>query len=91
MRFRHEVYAHIAEHEREAWATCGRPGQREKMIKEPSVLERGYHPSPKIVEAWAGALREACDGFEFGPSVRGNSQPGLERGYWTTALVFNPL
>ena len=86
-RFRHEIYAYIAEHEPEVWALCGTAEQRESATKDPA-LERGSHAAALIVKVWDHAMKEACGGFEFGKKVTGSKNPEMPNGYWTTEIVF---
>ena len=89
-RFRHEVYAYIAKHERVVWGKVGMDRQRETAVQDPKTLKPGSHPSQEIVNAWADAMTEALDGFSFGQRVTGDV-PGQPRGYSTTELAFNAV
>lgn len=84
-RFRHEVYAYIAQHERDAWETVSTGRRRENALKQ----QQGSYPTKQIVEAWGAAMAEALDGFTFGDRVQGDT--GEPRGYWTTELAFNAV
>jgi len=88
-RFRHEVYAYIAEHERGAWEATGAAEQRAKAVEDPRTLKRGSRPARSIVSAWTDAMAEAFHGFEF-ENNRGDGS-GLPRGYSTTELAFNAV
>ena len=82
-RFRHQIYARIAEREPEAWALCGTAEQREKAAADPAGLPQGSHPTATIVQAWNTALFDAFCGLEL-THVRGkDSRP---KGHWTTEL-----
>jgi len=89
-RFRYEVYAHLAEHERGAWETMGTAEQRANAVKDPKTLVSGSRPSQVIVSAWTDAMAEALDGFSFGQRVTGDA-PGQPRGYSTTELAFDAV
>ena len=79
-RFRHEIYAYIAEHEPDAWKLCGTEEQRMKAIAPP---EKGQRVHPTIVTCWDCALATAFDGFKFHHQPAPTSIP---QGYSTTDL-----
>jgi AAA+ superfamily predicted ATPase len=88
-RFRHEVYAYIAQHERDAWETVGTADQRAKAVKDPATLKLGSRPAGVIVSAWADAMAGAFPEFEF-ENIRGEGA-GLPRGHSTTELAFKAV
>ena len=81
-RFRHQIYARIAEREPQAWALCGTAEQREKAI---AVLGKGGRLHPCITEPWDRAFCAAFSTFKF-DHVTGNSN-GLPNGFSTNVLV----
>lgn len=87
-RFRHEVYAHIAEHEREVWESVSHdPVQRANAVKDPK-RKTGSHPPKIIADAWDGAMAAAFDGLKFENIRGGAGTPDRPRGIWTTELAF---
>ena len=61
-RFRHEVYARIAEGEPDAWATCGTQPQRDKATKPPG---NGSRVHKDVTSSWDRAFAVAFDGMVF--------------------------
>ena len=79
--FRHDVYAHIAKGAPDVWRTCGTEDQRAKAVR----LAKGSRPADVITKAWALAMADGVNGFEF-THIRGDVA-GQPRGYWTTELT----
>ena len=76
-RFRHEVYARIAEGEPAAWATCGTQPQRDKATVPPA---RGSRVHPDVTGPWDRSFAVAFDGMEFGYKAKGKGVPEEEEG-----------
>ena len=49
--------------------------EREKALKDPCTLPSGSRPAKAIVDAWAKAMKEALNGFEFPPRTVGSKNP----------------
>ena len=87
-RFRHQIYARIAEREPKAWALCGTATQREKAI---AALGKGGRLHPCITQPWDHAFATAFDkDGAFNNSFRFHHQDqplaNVPQGFSTTEL-----
>lgn len=86
IKFRHEVYAHLAEHEPDAWASFGSECKRKEAITRPT---RGKVTHPLIVGEWNWVLHDAFGFKAFTHDVgRNQHDPSLPSGFYTTQLAF---
>ena len=79
-RFRHQIYARIAEREPEAWALCGTLAQLKRMLDNQSTRHDEH-----VIGVWTVAISQAFQGLVL-EAIRGSKSPGRPNGHWTTML-----
>ena len=88
-RFRHEIYAHIAEHESAAWNSYGDVEARRKLVAA-STGGKASGAARSLVREWSTVFERVLDGLHL-EHVRGSHDPERPNGTSTTDIAFKPV